>query len=348
MPRGRPPPAAGPRSLGCRPGEGGGAERFLPMCVHGPCILCLVSSPRVLNAWRPGFRGGRAIGGRDAPPGPRPSVIEPPTAWRSEAAPTRTDAVPRLADITGSEESSRCLAMHPSGFGLRALCAALLGAWPAASGYAPPTKYLLVSDAVNGNIAYAKLTSPGVAGQMTPLITKGLVHPQDDEYEAVGPYSAEVEGVAGRLWRQLLIDHHMCACDSFYSLGPIFFWNRRCYISDRFHSYPTGVETSFREVPNSSSGRTTAAGNQRAGRPRWPPVTHRVSIRISVTVSAVSASLGVDWIMASLTTWRACAEYIEHILASVLGMSDDDWMKLCTKAIPDEVYNSIASLMINS
>ncbi|CAK0904130.1 unnamed protein product [Prorocentrum cordatum] len=119
-----------------------------------------------------------AIGGRDAPPGPRPSVIEPPTAWRSEAAPTRTDAVPRLADITGSEESSRCLAMHPSGFGLRALCAALLGAWPAASGYAPPTKYLLVSDAVNGNIAYAKLTSPGVAGQMTPLITKGLVHPQ--------------------------------------------------------------------------------------------------------------------------------------------------------------------------
>lgn len=68
--------------------------------------------------------------------------------------------------------------MAPRGLGLRMLCAAVLCTWPAASGYVPPTKYLIVSDAVNGNIAYAKLTSPGVAGQMTPLITTGLVHPQ--------------------------------------------------------------------------------------------------------------------------------------------------------------------------
>jgi len=54
----------------------------------------------------------------------------------------------------------------------------VLCAWPASSGYVPPTKYLIVSNAVDGTVAYAKLTGPGKADQMVPLITSGLVHPQ--------------------------------------------------------------------------------------------------------------------------------------------------------------------------
>eukprot|EP00405_Crypthecodinium_cohnii_P028151 CAMPEP_0206501008 /NCGR_PEP_ID=MMETSP0324_2-20121206/52994_1 /ASSEMBLY_ACC=CAM_ASM_000836 /TAXON_ID=2866 /ORGANISM="Crypthecodinium cohnii, Strain Seligo" /LENGTH=351 /DNA_ID=CAMNT_0053988625 /DNA_START=439 /DNA_END=1491 /DNA_ORIENTATION=- len=48
----------------------------------------------------------------------------------------------------------------------------------AASSYVPPTKYLIVSNARNGTIGYAKLSPTGEHGPVRPLIDQHLAHPQ--------------------------------------------------------------------------------------------------------------------------------------------------------------------------
>lgn len=49
---------------------------------------------------------------------------------------------------------------------------------PAAAGYVPPTKYLLVSNAENGTIGYVRLARDGNHSPVRTLVFKNLAHPQ--------------------------------------------------------------------------------------------------------------------------------------------------------------------------
>lgn len=78
---------------------------------------------------------------------------------------------------------------------------------PAVSGYVAPTKYLIVSNAVNGTIAYTKVSGSSAQSPMVTLISSGLTHPQgiavdqkrqlllvaDSEYKKVFSYGLTQE-----------------------------------------------------------------------------------------------------------------------------------------------------------
>lgn len=59
------------------------------------------------------------------------------------------------------------------------LAALLLGcSKPCVGGYTPPAKYLIVSNARNGTIGYARMGRTGACGEVKTLIDRQLVHPQ--------------------------------------------------------------------------------------------------------------------------------------------------------------------------
>eukprot|EP00959_Pyramimonas_sp_CCMP1952_P414649 8687870-Pyramimonas_sp.AAC.1 len=156
--------------------------------------------------------------------------------------------------------------------------------------------------------------------------------------------SREREGLAARLWHQCLWGLHLMAVNTFDPAGGTYFAAGGYSSRIDFVHIPQGLRphvVNFKNLP--SAGNRSQAINTLDTRDNRP-----LYLDFQYTFEAQQHgrhTQDYDRIMGMLRGDEFCQNAVEHIHQTVLGIDEDNWIRLCSRPNSDEVWNTFASLV---